>query len=288
MNGSIYKFEREMLGGTDISVQKKRDRSWHKKHWHNYFEIIYFKNCEGTCVLNGVERKVKGSCLFFQTPKDFHEIATEEREGSYSIIVSFSEQMIDKHLLSALTSEPIVLYGLPSSLASKLDEMYTVFGGQSSYKERHLKHLLNCVLIDILEIGQPLTSELDDIHPIVRESISYMLTNPSENITLETFSQKFGISKTYFSHLFRDSTGICFKQYLVSLRMECAKRMLLENELPIIDVGFECGFFTPSQFVRSFKQHTGMTPSAYRASFVGQAREKRCGGACKARSFAHS
>jgi AraC-like DNA-binding protein len=213
-----------------------------------------------------VEREIKGKCLFFQTPKDFHEIVTEERGGAYSVIISFSEQVIDKHLLHALTGEPIVLYALSDELVSKLEETCSVFDGQSTYKERHLKHLLNCILIDILEMGQPLTVVSDDIHPIVRESISYMLTNPAENITLDTFSQKFGISKTYFSHLFRDNAGISFKQYLVSLRMECAKRMLLENELPIIDVGFECGFFTPSQFVRSFKQHTGMTPSTYRAS----------------------
>lgn len=266
MSVPIYKFERDMLKGFDISVQKKCDRSWYKKHWHNYFEIIYFKNCEGTCILNGAEREIRGNCLFFQTPKDFHEIVTEERNDAYSIIIAFSEQVIDKYLLKALTDEPIVLYKLSGDLIAKLEEIYAIYGGHSTYKERHLKHLLNCILIDVLEMGHPIKGVSDDIHPIVRESISYILTNPSEDLTLETFSKKFGITKTYFSHLFRDNTGISFKQYLVSLRMECAKRMLLENELPIIDVGFECGFFTPSQFVRSFKQHTGMTPSEYRAS----------------------
>ena len=65
MSETIYKFEREMLKGEDINIQKKRDHSWYKKHWHNYFEIIYYKNCEGYCSLNGIDHKLSKSCLFF-------------------------------------------------------------------------------------------------------------------------------------------------------------------------------------------------------------------------------
>ena len=264
MSGSIYKFERDMLKGEDINIQKKHDRTWYKKHWHNYFEIIYYKSCAGHCSLNGVDHALSENCLFFLTPKDFHEIVTEEIPNSYSVIISFSEQIVDKKLLDVLAEEPIVLYDLPSLLAEQIEELYKVFRGQSLYRNRHLKHLLNCILISIIERGQPVSVVSKDIHPIVRESISYMLTNPSEPITLDTFATKFGITKTYFSHLFHDSTGVSFKQYLTSLRMECAKRMLSEKELSIIDICFECGFLTPSQFARSFKAHMGMTPSEYR------------------------
>jgi AraC-like DNA-binding protein len=72
----------------------------------------------------------------------------------------------------------------------------------------------------------------------------------------------------YFSRLFHASTGVTFKTYLSDLRIEYAKRLLEERKLPIIDVGCECGYNTPSQFVRAFKQHTGMPPSAYRGQFL--------------------
>ncbi|MBE6703408.1 MAG: helix-turn-helix domain-containing protein [Ruminococcaceae bacterium] len=265
MSGTIYKFEREMLKGEDIHIQKKQNHTWYKKHWHNYFEIIYYKNCVGYCTLNGVKHDLSKSCLFFLTPKDFHEIVTRETDNSHSIIISFSEQIVDKKLLDALTEKPIVLYDLPALLRDQIEELSVIFCGKTSYREQYLKHLLNCVLIRILETGQPLSVVSKDISPIVRESICYMLTNPAEHITLDTFAAKFGITKTYFSHLFHDSTGVSFKKYLTALRMECAKRMLCEKELSIIDVGFECGFLTPSQFVRSFKNHVGLTPSEYRA-----------------------
>lgn len=273
MSSPIYKFERDMLKGEVLHVQRKRDTNWYKRHWHNYFEIIYYKNCEGHCSLNGVEYPLRESCLFFLTPKDFHEIVTHERPDSYSLIISFSEQIVDRKLLDVLTEKPIVLYGVPERPADRIEELYEVFRGKSPYREQLLKHLLNSILIDILERGRPIDAVSKQIHPIVRESILYMLTNPASPITLDTFSEKFGITKTYFSHLFHNSTGVSFKQYLTSLRMEYAKQMLTEKEPPIIDVGFECGFLTPSQFSRSFKAHTGMTPSEYRAK-KGKRREK--------------
>ena len=43
-----------------------------------------------------------------------------------------------------------------------------------------------------------------------------------------------------------------------------AKSLLEEDELPIIDIGYECGFNTPSQFIRAFKKTVEKTPSEYR------------------------
>ncbi len=265
MSGTIYKFEREMLKGEDIHIRKKSDNAYYKKHWHNYFEIIYYKNCAGYCSLNGMEYPLRGNCLFFLTPSDFHQIVTEEVPDSYALIISFSEQIADKKILEKLTGEAIVLYDLPPLLAGQIEELYTVFSGKSAFRERYLHHLLNCILICILEQGQRVLPAAKDIHPIVRESIAYMLANPSAPITLHTFAEKFCITEAYFSHLFHENAGVSFKQYLTSLRMECAKRMLSEGEFSVIDVGFECGFVSPSQFSRSFKKHTGMTPSEYRA-----------------------
>lgn len=275
MSEAIYKFEREMLRGESIDVRKKTDNNWYKKHWHNYFEIIYYKDCVGYCELNGVKHPISDSCLFFLTPKDFHEIVTEKRDGAYSLIISFSEQCIDRRLLDALTAKPIVLHSLSKPLEAEIEELFTVFSDVSPYRELHLKHLLSCILIRIIENGEPILSASRDIHPIVRESITYMLTNPAEHITLETLSEKFGISKTYFSHLFRNTAGVSFKEYLTSLRMECAEQMLSQKEPSVIDVGFECGFLTPSQFVRSFKKHTGMTPSEYRALKCDAVKKRR-------------
>lgn len=265
MTNTIYKFERNMLHDEHLAVSKREYHTCFKKHWHNYYEIIFYENCTGFCILNGEKFPITENCLFLLTPKDFHEIKTEDKPDSYSVIISFSEQIVDKKLLDTLTASPIVLYEIQDLLFTQIEELFKIYKKDSPYRELHLKHIFNDILIRIIEKGQPIANISSDIHLVIRDSIAYMLTHPTENITLETLSERYGISKTYFSHLFHDNTGVSFKQYLLTLRIEYAKRMLEDNELSIIDVAFECGFHTPSQFNRTFKKMTGMTPSEYRA-----------------------
>lgn len=264
MKSGIPKFERDMLHGENIMVRKRVKITDYRKHWHNYYEIIFYEDCKGYCILNGDRYEIEGKCLFLLTPKDFHEIVTVERPESYSINISFSEQMVDKRLVEVLTTGPVVLYFQENILVMLIEQLLNIYQGESLYRDIHMKHLFNDILIRILESGTRANGKNKDMHPIIRESITYILTNLSENMTLSEMSGRFGISETYFSQLFHQHTGVAFKQYQLSLRIEYAKRMLEDRELPIIDVGYECGFNTPSQFNRSFKRMVGMPPSQYR------------------------
>ena len=265
MSKDIYKFEKSMLHGESIHISKKINNFWFKKHWHNYFEIIYYHGCKGYCILNGESHTIEGDCLFLLTPKDFHQIVTEDTKDSYSLIIAFNEQMIDRKLLNALTIGAIAINNPDDMLCRMINSLYDIFLGNLRFREQELYHHFNSILIRILQNGNALCAIPQDIPKIIRESISYMLSNPTETIVLDTFAEKFGITKTYFSRLFHESTGITFKAYLTDLRIEYAKRMLEDKDISVIDVGFECGFRTPSQFIRSFKNAVGITPSEYRS-----------------------
>ena len=260
----IYKFDRDILNGENIHVRKKTRETSYKKHWHNYYEIIFYKNCKGKCILNGYEYGITDSCLFFLTPKDFHEIETDENDSSNSVIISFSEQIVDKHLLAAVTSSAVVLYDPSQYLKLQIEELCAVYDSENSLRARQLYHILNCILVAIIENGGAVNSSPVEMNSVIADSISYILTRPQAEITLNVLASRFNLSPTYFSRLFRENTGISFKKYLTMIRIEYAKRLLEENELSIIDIGYECGFNTPSQFVRAFKAAQNQTPSDYR------------------------
>lgn len=266
MSEVIYKYKNNMLAEKKLRVQWHCDHDSYPKHWHSYYEITYYRNCYGRCILNGKSYPIEGSCIFLLTPKDFHEIILEDSTGSEYFVLSFNEQIIDDVVFFKVTKGPFYIRQFPERSGKQVEYLYEIFCGQSEYRSGYLYHLFNCVLIDILELGSRLSHAEVDISPMIQESISMMLSDPAAQFTLETFSQKFNVGTTYFSRLFRKSTGIGFKQYLTILRIGYAKRLLEEKKLPIIDVGCECGFNTPSQFVRAFKQLTGMTPSAYRTA----------------------
>ncbi len=264
MNGTIYKFEKDMLCGKSIYISEKQDNFWVQKHWHNYYEIVYFKKSSGACSLNSETYSISDNCVFLLTPKDFHEINTDEKFDNYSLIISFNEHMVDKHVLNALVKGPFVSYNISSKLSDKIDELYEVFGSNKKHRDLILKFLFNQILLEIIDSANEISSVGNDISPIVRESISVMLSAPTEDFSLSYFSKKFRVTEAYFSRLFCRQVGITFKQYLTTLRLEYAKQLLEENILPIIDVGYECGFNTPSQFFRVFKKAYGIPPSKFR------------------------
>ena len=264
MSGSIHKFERDMLHGSDIYISKKDDSLWSKKHWHNYFEIIYFRNTCGSCLLNGEKCEILDGSLFLLTPKDFHEITAENYDGGFALIIAFNERIIDKAILDTVTKGPIAACGISEQLSLKLSELYGVFSSKGRYREMRLCHLFNCILLEILENAKSVTGVERDISHIVRESISAMLSDPTAELSLAFFAEKFKVTESYFYRLFHKKTGVTFKRYLTDLRLEYAKQLLEENEISIIDIGYECGFNTPSQFYRAFKGAYAITPSKYR------------------------
>ena len=77
-------------------------------------------------------------------------------------------------------------------------------------------------------------------------------------------SDKLGLNRYYISHLFSKKLGMRFNDYINSLRISEACRMLLNSDDSVTDICFHVGFGTLRTFNRAFIRHTGRTPSEYR------------------------
>lgn len=77
-------------------------------------------------------------------------------------------------------------------------------------------------------------------------------------------AQKCGISEVYFRQQFGKRFGVSPKQYIIDLRLRKAKQLLSNTDLSVERVGEACGFPNPYHFSRTFKNATGLTPSAYK------------------------
>jgi len=76
-----------------------------------------------------------------------------------------------------------------------------------------------------------------------------------------------GLSRSRASHLFREETGSSLSEYLVSLRVDYAKHLLLNTEMSLADVASEIGFFDQSHFTKTFRKKEKMTPSHFRLKY---------------------
>ena len=53
-------------------------------------------------------------------------------------------------------------------------------------------------------------------------------------------------------------------QYTIELRVQKARKLLLETDLPLLDICTECGFQDQSYFIKTFRERTGISPARFR------------------------
>ncbi|MBP1569753.1 MAG: helix-turn-helix domain-containing protein [Oscillospiraceae bacterium] len=96
--------------------------------------------------------------------------------------------------------------------------------------------------------------------------IDYIHKHYNEQISLDVISEKFHLSSSYISRLFKEQLNIGYKDYLNRIRLNHAVYMLTNSTENIVDIANECGFPNNKSFIESFKTSYGMTPSAFRKS----------------------
>lgn len=70
----------------------------------------------------------------------------------------------------------------------------------------------------------------------------------------------------HFVRTFKQATGYAPHQYIVNRRVERARRLLAETELPVAQVALSVGFQNQSHFTKVFRRATGATPRTFRLS----------------------
>lgn len=95
------------------------------------------------------------------------------------------------------------------------------------------------------------------------EYISDKLEQQS-GIALDLVAQEVGMSRFHFSRVFKESMGLSPINYIVRQRIERAKKLLTETELPIADIALQAGFSGQSHFTTFFRKLVGLTPRDFR------------------------
>jgi len=85
-----------------------------------------------------------------------------------------------------------------------------------------------------------------------------------QRLTTKDLSERFGVSSSYISKLFKRQLNTYFVDYLHALRIRRAKSLLLSTDMQIYEVSVESGFDSFRTFSRLFKQATHLTPSDFR------------------------
>lgn len=100
--------------------------------------------------------------------------------------------------------------------------------------------------------------------PIIDRALTLIDRHFAKSLTDTTVAEELGLSTSHFRFLFRKATGLPFHKYLIGLRLERARQMLLQEALPVSEVAEAVGFSGLPHFSRAFSQRFSVNPSSLR------------------------
>jgi AraC family transcriptional regulator len=90
------------------------------------------------------------------------------------------------------------------------------------------------------------------------------------NASLVSVAREVGVHPVHVARSFRRYLGCTFGDHLTKTRIQRAFELLLNPKRPIVDVAYACGFADHAHLCRTFKNSTGMTPTAFRSIFLSR------------------
>lgn len=94
-------------------------------------------------------------------------------------------------------------------------------------------------------------------------ALAYVRNNLSQPLTVADMAEQVSLSPSAFAHLFREVTGKAPYQFLKDMRLDRARELLVDGQMPVAVVSKEVGYASASHFISEFRRRFGYTPRAY-------------------------
>ncbi len=101
----------------------------------------------------------------------------------------------------------------------------------------------------------------------IREAKNYIHQHYSEKLSLTEVSELVGFNPSYFSVLFKKETGKNFMDYVIKVRMEIAKQMLVRTNMDVYEIADRVGYSDVKYFMKLFKKNVELSAIEYRKMF---------------------
>ncbi|MBM6684706.1 helix-turn-helix transcriptional regulator [Faecalicatena contorta] len=258
-------------------------------HIHKDFEICLL--LEGTvCLLSrGREHTYEKGSLWVINPFTSHELIAKQPALILSLQISPSffgpifpqienmEFSLEPHSRDAQDTDVLVpdtwASDIRASLAGMLLNIASAYFHPGDYSALRCAGLI-CLFFERLPRYLPCVRISEKERQLsatrarrVRKISSYIDSHYSEKLLLTDLAQELGLSMSYLSHFFKSVFGMSFQSYVMKMRCEKARQLLLLTDFSLLDISIACGFSDIKYFNQGFRRQFGCSPRQYRQHF---------------------
>ena len=153
-------------------------------------------------------------------------------------------------------------------LKSTLDQLSAEYMSQQPGAELVVNKLTEVVLVELIRINFGRGEQSRFIKALsdkrIAKALQHLHNSPHIAWTLENMGEEIGMSRAAFAKRFKELVGQPMFEYLTALRVQRARELLQETILPLYEVASRVGYESDLAFAKTFKKHTGTTPTRYR------------------------
>lgn len=242
-------------------------------HLHYHVEIVYMREGYAKAYIDSDVYEINTGDLLMVFPNKIHRFEDAVGRNKYDLFIVNPDIVpeLSKRIVEEDPQSPII-HG--ASENPRLMALIKILRNSESFPKNSRQLLLNgyflSLFAEILEMMPTRTVKFDE-NQAMRAVVQYCSHNFTKELSLAILEEELHLSKYYISHLFGDKLGIRFNDYVNSLRMSEACRLLRTTNMSITEISDASGFGTLRTFNRSFIKQMGLSPSDYRKSNRGEA-----------------
>lgn len=149
-------------------------------------------------------------------------------------------------------------YDIKSTLRNRNNHQHFVNSYQNRYDLKvEIMKSIDKIFDKLMDIRDNRKNSIEDI-------LNYIDRNCHKDISLDQVGEYANMSSYYLSKIFKKETGVNFVTYLTERKIEIAKDMLINTDVPIINIALDLSYHEPNYFSKVFKKSTGLTPTEFR------------------------
>mgnify|MGYP002088115345 CR=1 FL=1 len=198
----------------------------------------------------------QNACKFPKQIIENHWVILEQRMESDANevgwhLVSLSTKMVEHMRKESHTSE---------GLEQARTECLTILTGGPSVSlwKGAFEKMCTLFVEELISDGDAMGRQIVRLKQYVDEHIE-------EDVSLKHVAQKFFLSTSYLSRLFKNKAGINFSDYISMRKIERAKTLLIETDLTVAEISRRLNYPEQNSFSRFFKGKLGMSPQKFRS-----------------------
>jgi AraC-like DNA-binding protein/mannose-6-phosphate isomerase-like protein (cupin superfamily) len=250
-----------------------------QNHAHNSFEIYYLRSGERYYFIKDRSYHVKRGDLVLIQPNVLHKTMQSDSPQHERILINFRESFLSRihHEIApdlfcifdegpVLNLDSLELAMVESIIEKMMREQKQAEPGAEGYIKLLLSELL---LLAYRNVRRNDSKNKPSEHPTtlhrkVSDIVKYINEHFHEPLSLKALAEHFHISSYYLCHIYKEATGFTVIEYVNSLRVQEAQRLLKTTRYSVTGITEKVGFESSTHFGRIFKSVCGMSPLQYR------------------------